>query len=610
MHVRAAGGYVVAAPSLHASGRNYRWINRQPIAELPDWLRQWLSGYEISTKSVPDNRLNLGQLPVHLQNQNTKDISAQTLEALKSVYSPTEHARVASALQAIDVKTCNYDDFLRVGMALKELDWQKSDGTDIGFELWDAWCSLSPHHNPAGLEFKWQSFRRSGVSVGSLYHLAQQHGWSGGAPALATASPSAFPGPGLNGHASGSTSLPAAFLAAQKGAIFFPDLTEEGKVRSTMLNAKVAIAALGVECKYDLFHNRMLVAGELISKWNSTELSDHVATMIRDVIRYRFGFDPNKQNVQDACEALCLGHRFDPVLDYLDSLRWDGQPRLDRWLTVYLSAPDNAYTHAVARLSLIAAVRRARRPGTKFDQIIIFEGPQGQGKSEAIEILAGSDNFSDQSILGVDDRKQQELTEGVWLYEIGELSGMRKAEIEHIKAFASRKVDRARPAYGRYTINQPRRTVFFGSTNQDTYLQDDTGNRRFWPVPVGRIDLAALRKDRDQLWAEAAARETANESHLLPATLWKVAGEVQRSRNVIDPWEEQIGNYIALKDTDNVSISDVLINNQFIQLDPSRFDQKAQSRAASVLRGLGFDRYRDNPGKDGRRPWRYRRSPP
>ena len=500
-------------------------------------------------------------------------------------------------------------------MALKDLDWDRSDGTSIGFELWDGWCSQSEHHNPAGLEAKWRSFRRSGVSIGTIYHLAQKHGWNGGAPAIGpgdVAPPLASPGGHsaaghLNGHANGvngNHALPAAFLQPQEGAIFFPDRTEEGKTRSTMLNTKVAIGALTVDCRYDLFHNRMLVNGELISKWSSSELSDHVVSMLRDMIRYRFGFDPGKQNTQDAAEILCLNRMFDPVLDYLGSLQWDGVPRLDRWMVSYLGAPDTDLNHAIGRLSLIAAVRRARHPGTKFDQIIVLEGPQGQGKSEAIEILAGAENFSDQAILGVDDRKAQELTEGVWLYEIGELNGIRRTDIEHIKAFASRKTDRARPAYGRYMVQQPRRTVFFASCNRDDYLQDDTGNRRFWPVVVRTIDLAGLRRDRDQVWAEAAHREAAGESHGLPERLWHVAGIEQENRTQGDVWVEPIANYLALKQKLEVTVNEVLCDNQFIQRRADAVTISDAMRTAVILKKLGYQKHKKRIGNTTANIWR------
>lgn len=500
---------------------------------------------------------------------------------------------------------------------MHSLDWQRSDGTSIGFEIWNSWCAQSEHHNQAGLETKWKNFDRSArgeVSVASIYHMARLAGWNGGLPAVVSATDSQAGGLSLdgrkpNGHANGAQVLPVAFGGLQP--IVFPDLNDNNLPRATMTNAKVAVGALGLDCRYDLFHNRMLVAGQLISKWNSTELSDHVAVMIRDMIRYRFGFDPNKTNVQDACEALCLARRFDPVLDYLDSLQWDGRPRLDSWLATTFGAAPSEYIAAVARLSLMAAVRRARQPGAKFDEIIVLEGLQGQGKSEALEILAGPDNFSDQSILGADDRKQQELTEGVWLYEIGELSGMRRAEVDHVKAFASRKRDRARPAYGRYPVSQPRRTVFFASTNRSDYLQDDTGNRRFWPVactvPRGGIDLDRLHRDRDQLWAEAAANETRGDSIRLARHLWSVAGAEQEKRREVDAWHDPIAQYLDVKNPVHVSVMEVLVDNQFMQLRNAEVGQREQNRAAGVLRGLGWIRFQKRM-TDGSTKWRYRRA--
>lgn len=609
--IKAHGGWTVLPPSVNAKSKfQYKWLHPLPISELPDWLIPALVPNEVA----PAPRMDLGPLPEYLKNNNTKNITQAANESLQTIYSASEHSRITSALSTIPANS--YDIWFQVGMALKTLDWQRSDGSDIGFDLFDQWSQTCPEkYSLGGTEDKWRSFgRRSGITLGTIFHLANQFGWSGGAPSPAGVVPPAAanhsPDPSgkpLNGHPAPVQALPAAFMAGQQ-AIFFPDMTEEHKIRSTMLNAKVAIGALGIDCRYDLFHNRMLVAGELINKWNSTELSDHVATMLRDIIRSRYGFDPNKQNVQDACEALCLNRRFDPVLDYLDGLQWDGQPRLDRWLATYMGAADTELNRAVSRLSLIAAVRRVRAPGTKFDQIIVLEGHQGQGKSEAVEILAGADNFSDQSILNVDDRKQQELTEGVWLYEIGELSGLRKADVEHVKAFASRKRDRARPAYGRYVVTQQRRTVFFASSNRTDYLQDDTGNRRFWPVAVSFADHAALRRDRDQLWAEAATREAKGESHVLPESLWATAAEEQQKRMTPDSWVELIHKYLNMPDKpkSDVSVTDVLCDNQFIQMRPDAMKQSDTIKAGRVLHHLGFHRYQTRLS-DGTRMWRYKR---
>lgn len=616
VHVRGEGGYIVATPSQHVIGKKYKWLNTLPVSPLPNWLRQWTQGYEINRKQ-PLNAFNLGPLPAHLLNRNQIDISSTVSEALRSVWTPSEEARITSALSAIPANS--HDSWVAVGMSLKDLDWQRSDGTEIGFDLWVRWSETCPDKFSLGVcEARWNSFRRTGRTIGTVYHLAQQHGWNGGAPspfapsgqnennAPSTEHPSQPEQ--LNGHAGPVQALPAAFLSPPSGAIFFPDRTEEGHPKATYTNAIVAVEALGIACEHDLFHNRMLVAGEPLAQWNNIELTDNIVMVIRSLIRHRYGFDPNKQNTSDACQFLCLKNQFDPVLDYLDELQWDGTPRLDAWLVRYMGAADTEFNRAVGRLSLIAAVRRARHPGTKFDQIVVLEGPEeGKGKSSAVRILAGPENFSDQKILGVDDRMQQELLEGVWLYEISELSGMNKAEVEHVKAFASRDEDRARPAYGRFRVNVKRRTIFFASTNRSDYLISDTGNRRFWPVLTGHIDLVGLQRDRDQLWAEAAVREAKGESHLLPEKLWKAAGEQQTNRMATDVWSEAIINYLNLKNVTDVSIIDVLCDNQFLQLRPSELGQREQNRAASILRGLDFLRYQKRL-PDGKRVWRYRKS--
>jgi predicted P-loop ATPase len=151
--------------------------------------------------------------------------------------------------------------------------------------------------------------------------------------------------------------------------------------------------------------------------------------------------------------------------------------------------------------------------------------------------LAGDANFSDAEILSADSRGQQELIVGVWIFELSELAGLRKTEVEKVKMFASKTCDSARPAYGRSRVDRPRHCIFVGTTNDAEYLQDATGNRRFWPVLTGAIDLAALRRDRDQLWAEAA---TAEEELTIPRELWPAAAERQNSRLIADPWDDRL----------------------------------------------------------------------
>jgi predicted P-loop ATPase len=268
---------------------------------------------------------------------------------------------------------------------------------------------------------------------------------------------------------------------------------------------------------------------------------------------HKIKFRVDKGFQRDCLEVLALRQEVHPVRDYFDGLldKWDGVARLDLWLPAYLKAAENDYTCAVGAKTLIAAVRRIRQPGTKFDQLLILEGEQGTGKSTALKILTTREGwFTDCVSLTNDPKIMIEQTEGKLIVEVPELKGMRKAEIEHVKATLSRTHDRARKAYGRYTDEVPRQFILIGTTNTEKggecwYLKDPTGNRRFWPVKTAEIDLERLERDRDQLWAEAVAREAMGESIELPRELWNAAQLEQQARMERDPWVEELGNELG-----------------------------------------------------------------
>ena len=254
--------------------------------------------------------------------------------------------------------------------------------------------------------------------------------------------------------------------------------------RATPLERTIAaLAKLDFTFTYDLFRHQYHVGYHALQQ-RIGENVEHAILVLRTTIVSRFKFDPGPEKIKAAVYRLCLGHAFNPVLDYLDSLKWDGKPRLDTWLSAYLGAANGKLNRAIGRKTLIAAVRRARSPGTKFDQIMVWEGPQGSGKSSALKILAG-DFFSDAEIIGLGGKEVMELCGGVWLFEISELEGLGKRDVAHVKAFASRTHDKARPAYGYAAVERGRTCIFIGTTNSSDYLADDTGKRRFWPVAIG-----------------------------------------------------------------------------------------------------------------------------
>jgi predicted P-loop ATPase len=312
------------------------------------------------------------------------------------------------------------------------------------------------------------------------------------------------------------------------------------------INAETAITVLRIKGSHDVFHDiKLITTPDGVTEKLGPKLSDAICRAVRRLSARRFRADFGIENFRQALEAECEAHQFDPICDYLASLRWDGVPRLDGWLITYCGAEDTPLNRAFGRKTLIAAVRRPRQPGCKFDHMLILEGVQRAGKSSVVFVLAGgADNFSDLPILHENSQKQQEQLAGRWFYEIAELVGMKRADIEALKGFLSRTNDRGRNAYGRFVKDQLRRGIFIGTTNDVDvgYLRDPSGGSRFWPVKVGTIDLDALARDRDQIFAEAAHYEAKGESLVIPKELWGEAAIAQEDRLMKDPWQDRLAD--------------------------------------------------------------------
>ena len=237
-----------------------------------------------------------------------------------------------------------------------------------------------------------------------------------------------------------------------------------------------------------------------------------------------------REKLDHALMIVSAQNKINEVKQYLQGLKWDGVKRLDRLLSEYLGAEDTAYTRAVMRKSLCAAVARAVAGGTKYDYMPIFTGPQGIGKSTFLRIL-GKDWFSD-SLTTFEGKEAAELIQGTWINEIGELSAFTKQETQVIKQFLSKTDDIYRAAYGRRTDKYPRRCVFFGTSNDSEFLKDATGNRRFWPVDVGvhpakKSVWNQLPLEVDQIWAEAYVYWAMGEPLYMPKEIEDLAKDQQ-----------------------------------------------------------------------------------
>lgn len=258
---------------------------------------------------------------------------------------------------------------------------------------------------------------------------------------------------------------------------------------------------------FDEFANRGLSLGAL--PWDAQEerrqWTDVDDAGLRHYLEKVYGIT-GKDRVMDALTLAAHKNTINDIRDYLKGLCWDEKRRLDTLLSDYLGADDTAYTRAVIRKSLTAAVARVMHPGAKYDYMPIFAGPQGIGKSTFLRML-GRRWYSD-SLSTFEGKEAAEMIQGTWINELGELAGLSRSETNAVKQFLSKTTDIYREAYGRRTGSFPRRCVFFGTTNDSEFLRDRTGNRRFWPVDVGLYPpcknvFTDLEREVDQIWAEA-----------------------------------------------------------------------------------------------------------
>ena len=368
-------------------------------------------------------------------------------------------------------------------------------------------------------------------------------------------------------------------------------------------NIKIALSKLDVGLSYDQFNARVMVDYSDMADGEPFEyrgpLEDPILNRIWLEVDRLFHFRPTLDLFKVIMEDQAFRRPYHPVLNYLKELTWDGVPRLDEWLIKYGKAADTEYVRAVSSLVLIAAVRRLKQPGCKFDELLILESGQGMLKSSALRALCPKDAwFSDDLPLNVDSKQVIERTSGKWIIEAAELSGLHRSQVEHLKSMLSRQVDGpVRMAYARIAIERPRQFIIVGTTNSHAYLKDTTGNRRFWPVRVDRFNIMGLNEVRDQLWAEAVAREAKGESIRLDPKLYSQAEIQQVRRKVEDSWESILQEHFGRMEQDlwnqgkflklRVTTPEVF---QALGVPIVQQDERSSERLSGVMQSLGFRR--------------------
>ena len=333
-------------------------------------------------------------------------------------------------------------------------------------------------------------------------------------------------------------------------------------------------------------------------EWTSQD-STRTAAWLLDT----YGLDVSSGQVTEAMMAAAQQNEIHPIREYLDPLEWDRTERLELLFVDYFGCEDSPYVRGVARMFLISAIARVRRPGCKVDTMVILEGAQGTFKSSAVSVLAGA-WFAD-TPLPIGDKDAYQGLRGKWIYEIGELASFRGRDAQRIKGFLSSPCDYYRPSFAATARDIARHCIFVGTTNDDQYLSDSTGARRFWPVKVGRIDLEALRRDRDQLWAEADYLFRSGSSWWPDPALAQLGAVQTEERYEDDPWDDTVLAWIARPEivevdreghphvtpvdlTCGVSIPEVL--SFALKIPKERQGKREQMRVAHILKGAGWNR--------------------
>lgn len=328
------------------------------------------------------------------------------------------------------------------------------------------------------------------------------------------------------------------------------------------------------------------IGNEADEEFSERPVTDIDASVVQERLQHLGLARISADTVHQAIDVRAHACRFHPVREYLDGLQWDEQPRLGLLFPRYFGSVDNPYTRKIGAMFPISMVARILEPGCKADHMPVIEGPQGAMKSTACRIL-GEPWFSD-ALPDIGETKDaSQHLRGKWLIEVSEMHAMGRVESAQLKAFITRDTEQYRPSYGRREVTEPRQCVFVGTTNKDTYLRDETGGRRFWPVTAGAIDIDALQRDRDQLFAEAAALYAAGVPWW-PDKLFEgqhIAPE-QSARYEPDAWEEAIATYLG--QSSKVTIS--MVARTALNIETPRLGTAEQRRISAALTRLGWVR--------------------
>lgn len=361
--------------------------------------------------------------------------------------------------------------------------------------------------------------------------------------------------------------------------------------------------------RYNVFNDRIMISN---APWSKREkehvLNDDDTALAREWLQRKPHYlQPTKTETIDALRLAAKYNSFDPIVDYLNGLKWDGIERINNLFGDYFGSQETEWTHLIAPKFLISAVARAIQPGCKVDTMVVLEGDQGAKKSSALQVLFGRDYARSSTSALQDEKKLIEIATGSWVFEIAEFAQITRPQFrDKITAMITTQTDFARLAYATNGTSHERRFIFVGSINptDNGYLTDPTGNRRYWPIKCGEeIDLEGLRTNRDQLWAEAVHRYKLGERWWLEGTENDIARTETAARFEIDPWEEilspKLDAYTFITTSEVYSLLDL----------PKSSDKIKGNRVGAVMRKLGYKLASNRMGDKFVKGWKLIKSP-
>lgn len=530
-----------------------------------------------------------------------------------------------------------YAMWIETGMALVELGAP-------GYMVWDAWSSRSPKYaGPDDTAKRWAGFKPTQISLGTVFARAEAAGWvspwakararkprapkveraASPAPVPTSAEPPGDPRPPASDDdaahfdfAPGSATAPAGAGQGAPAAPLDDDdppddwerdlLQKKGDISPCLANAELILSCMREwrgAIGYNEFAEKVEFCRPLPGERNGPdagEWTDLLDMTTAIWLQRKWGVEFSASTVAQAVEVLARKHRFHPVRDALEALPpWDGVRRNAHWLSDFLGVDHSEYVARVGQFFLRGMIKRVMEPGCKFDYCLVLEGEQGRGKSTVARILSWH-WFADTD-LDLSSKDSLMALSGKWVYEIAELGSLMKAEERKQKSFLSRQEDEYRPPYGKRIINVPRQSVFIGTTNEEEYLKDATGARRFWPVMcAGELNLDGLLAVRELLYAEALHDYRNGER------CWPTADEQralfnpeQAKRGMPEPFEDYLYKWVH----DQVapfSMADVAAGP--LNLTPDKLTPAVVTRIGITLRKLGCGRVEDRLAADpGRR---------